>query len=70
MATMTLNLAESDINEAIQQWAASQGFTAVGIASIHYTPGDRPGEIGTCSATIEVVPAAPTPARKRSSPAA
>lgn len=70
MATMTLNLAESDINEAIQQWATSQGFAPQGIASIHYSPADRPGEIGTCSATIEVTPAAPTPARKRSTPAA
>ena len=66
MTTMTLNLANGDINQAIQQWAAAQGCAPQGNASIHYTEGDRPGESGSFSAEIEVAPLAPaTPATRR-----
>ena len=66
MATMTYNLTEDDIHQAIQQWVTTQGFAPQGSSAIHYSDGDRPGENGSFSATIEVAPQAPiAPAARR-----
>ena len=54
MATMTMNLSEKDLHEAIDAWLSLRGLTTASPPRITATPGDRPGECTTFTASVQV----------------
>lgn len=50
--TITITLSEADIREAIRLYLAGQGWRALDGAAFTVSPGDRPGEGATITATV------------------